>query len=487
MQITNFTNHKNEIKFIIINIFLFSLLLMLGIAGKDIVPITITVLILLLLSTKHYFASFYIFIIWSSLYGFFVGQGFFDYEISYKYITKPYMILFVFFLFFLFKEKIRIKKYYKYVCIYACFAISSLLYNDQSIFTTITLISFFIAGPVAELCVVRDADKEKIIILIISIAIFQVIISYLQLKGIISPQIKLMDDGKGSQNLWNPGLDDAACGTFGAGLSHLTTLYNTIVAIFLIARYLVVKRNFYLQLAFVILLQHVLADSKTITILTIFTFIFLLFFATYKSYIIKFNLVRLLTIYFYIILGIIFIIFASDQYYKYQNYEKKSTRPDLQTVIEREIAPSLEGVVKNWKDWGKIRGFSYIAQDFIHQDIGKFLVGYGPQGYTLNGKMGFIWSKDTHLMSKNNFLNSNSGLITVFATLGTLGFLSYIASIFNWYSYNNGSYCKKTNNLKSIFVPVSFFLFLITSFLYSVNVESIPLVLYSILAVMSDT
>ncbi|WP_315814288.1 hypothetical protein [Paraflavitalea speifideaquila] len=248
----------------------------------------------------------------------------------------------------------------------------------------------------------------------------------------------MMDDGSGGQFEWIAGLDDVACGTFGPVSGHLVSWYVSMMALFFILVWTTTRRSIYIVFASIALLQFATIDSKTIMGVMAAMMIFLFYYLVKHR--IQFRLpVRKLGS--FAITGAMmafFLFLGWNYYYEYQNKEGGAqNRGSFNEVYEAEIKKSQELILENIGDWGKIKGFSYVFDDFFgKRSIGCFL-GYSLQGYTFNGKMSYIESKDTPIMQLNNFTKSRSTFIAQFAQSGILGFFLFLLSLYLWYNFNS--------------------------------------------------
>ena len=364
--------------------------------------------------------------------------------------------------------------------IFLIITILSAVTQGQSPLVFISISAFFIVFLLMQAQGLTINQYTKILNLFIAVAIIQTAVSYLQVSGLISPPTTTMNDGFGGQQEWVAGLDDAASGTFGAAASYLTSWYAALISTFMLLMYFVTKKFKYLIYMSVVFLQFTTVDSKTILAITIMmlAFTFVRVFKERSNF--RINLRHHLLILILIFIGGIGFFYAWNTYYEYYSSQTEdSSRANLDDVYDSEVQTTIDVVSANISDWGKIKGFQYIFNDFIKNNPIQLIWGYGIQGFDYNGKMGFILSKDTPLMQTNSFTNSYSGLIRQFAFNGVVGFILYLAAIISWFKKcsdkisNNYNLIK--NNLLNIYLPFSF----LAAFLYALDFTSIPLVAFA--------
>jgi hypothetical protein len=463
----------------------FGVILSIGALLKDIAAILIVLYILQFSFRKRTFKGIEFFLIWFFCYGFYNSQSFITIAAVSKYITKPYFVLFCLFLLQIntivktLKEESRLL-----ISVFLFFfvALTGLLLHSQSPFATISAVSFFLIYFIMKGVKLENDEYNSLLNLFVAVGILQFIVSILQLRQILPPPTTSMDDGYGNIYEWTAGLDDVACGTFGAISSHLVSWYESLMSIFLFLVWIVVRKPKYFIISALCLFQFSTVDSKTILVVTIVMILYLIFvYIPRNKEIYKLHFSRIfLFAALIVILGYAFMLTWNSYYQYFAENSGYGKRENLQSVYTNEVSESKDQITENFSDWGKIRGFQYLYDDFNVEGFEYILFGYGIQGYTWNGKMQYIESKDTLLMQLNNSTNSRSGLITLLATTGFLGFLSMFVALFIWYRRNN-SKTKTTEvnlvkaGLVRVFLPFS----ILAAFVYSVEFTSIPLLAFS--------
>jgi hypothetical protein len=170
---------------------------------------------------------------------------------------------------------------------------------------------------------------------------------------------------------------------------------------------------------------------------------------------------------------------AWNSYYEYYGEKTGGSRSDLNTVYETEAKGTVDLVLSNISDWGKIRGYQYVFEDFIENKPIQLIWGYGIQGYEFNTKMEYIESKDTEIMQLNSLTKSRSGLIKQFATSGILGFILFMTAVFIWYKQNDRKTTNKIDLIKTSLLKIYLPFSVLAAFLYPIEIGSIPLVSFA--------
>ncbi|MDN3641808.1 hypothetical protein QWY87_03795 [Lutimonas halocynthiae] len=478
----DFLSYKAIAKYLIV----FTMILLAGTVLKDIVAILFVSFIIFFGVTKNLYKALEVFLIWFFIYNFYLGQGFLSIGIISKYIAKPPFLLFVIFIFFYNRIPLKVLKsqYLKTWIVFLFITLLSAILHSQSPFVVVSLSSFFFLYLLLRSSLLSIRQYQNILNLFVAAAILQTMVSFLQVSELISPPSKMMDDGGGGQYEWLAGLDDAASGTFGPGAGHIVSWYAALMSLFLLITWSITKNKSYLILTAIIFLQFAMIDSKTIMGVTILMLGYLFLFLYRKKNVFKLNIQR----YFFFILiialsGMVFFK-AWNTYYEYYGAKTGGSRTNLSAVYENEAKASKDLIIANIGDWGKIQGFTYITEDFIATDPTQLIWGYGIQGYTFNGKMGFIESKDTPLMQLNNLTRSRSGLIGQFAMSGLLGFILLITAIIQWFRLNNKKNRNKFDLLKSSMLNIYVSFSILAAFLYQIDITTIPIIsFFAIIAI----
>lgn len=471
----DFLNWKTIIRYLII----FAIVLIAGAILKDGVAILITLLILYYSFSRNLYRTLEILLIWFFIYGYFLGQGYITVDFLSKYIVKPSFLLVVVFIIFQNKIPTKILKQ-RFIVVWLFFLLLTLVSSViqlQSPFVIISISSFFLMYFLMQGKSLKYVHYSKFLNLFIAVAILQTIVSFLQVSGILPPPSKLMSDGSGGQFEWIAGLDDAASGTFGPDASHLTSWYASLISLLLILTWAVTKKNIYLLLMIFTFLQFATVDSKTILAISILMLSYLVLFLIQKRTAFQINIGRYLFIAFFISTGIFGFSKAWSMYYKFT--EQSEDRVDLNDVYENEVTDTRNIILNNISNWGKIKGFQYVFEDFIENDPTQLIWGYGIQGYSADGKMSYIESKDNSFMASNNLTNSRSGLIKQFAISGLLGFILLVIAVIQWYNYSKQRAKGKSGLIKSSLLRIYLPFTILASFLYSVDITSIPVIVFA--------
>jgi hypothetical protein len=475
-----------DIKTVVKYLLMFAVILIVGNYLKDYAAIVISSFIFIYLITSGLFKSFELWLMWFFTYGFYLGQEYFTIELLSKYAVKPSFLLFIIFILSYGKIPAKLKKA-KYIFVWIIFLLITILsavYHKQSPFVIITISSFFLIYLILNARVFTEHQYKKLLNLFIAAALLQTIVSLLQVSQIISPPTTLIDDGFSGKLQWSAGLDDAACGTFGAVSSHLVSWYAALIALFSFLCWAVVRKNKYLVVVCLSLMQFATVDSKIIMGVMVLMMIYLLYYLNMRRSEFRLN-IRRLTFLIIAVSAMGYGLYKGwDYYYSYwsevENVRVGKSKQDLQSVYEGTVMPSQMVVLQNLPQWGKIQGYRYVFEDYLASDVTGIIWGYGIQGYAYNGKGGYIQNKDIPIMRLSNFTNSTSALISQFAQSGLVGFIFFIISIFFWYKYNarskgNNKIDLIWNGLLKIFLLFS----LLAAFLYPITIISITLVSFS--------
>lgn len=473
----DFINRKTVFRYLLYII----ICLILGKYLKDILSITLCLAILFYGLNRKLFEALEVFLIWFFIKGFFEGQGYLTIDFISKYFTKPsFLLLFLFITFFdSFGLYIKNAKFISFWILLVILVLLSSIYHQQSIFVVISLSSFYLIFCILQSNLLNKKNLYDLLNLFVSISILQSIISLLQVFQFISPSQTTMKNMEGKNFIWEASLDDVASGTFGAASSHLTSCFVILIIFLLLFTWLKQKNNKYLIYIFISLIQLTIVDSKTVTI-CFFIVTCILFIRLFKK-LNHFNIIfskYVLRIVLFITIGIIFISLWNS-YYQYTSTKSQESRNGILMVYKNEGKESIENVSNFFSSWGKISGFKYVIEDFIKSDKMCLIFGYGIQGY--DNKIYKILEKDTEIMQLNNLTNSNSGLISLLATNGILGFIFITLGFTAWYKYNITIITSGIELIKnSLLSYYALFVFLI-AFLYPLDLSSIPIISFSCL------
>lgn len=477
MSSFDFLNFKSIIRYLIY----FAIILFAGAIFKDTIALLIAGTILFFSITKNLYRSIEVYLIWFFTSNFFVGQGYITNAFIFTYIAKPSFLLFIIFVIFI--SRISSKDLnVKYIIVWILFLILTLLSSitqRQSPFVIITISSFFIIFLVLQVKGLTIRHYHNILNIFVAVAVLQTIVSLLQVSELIQPASKMMGDGDGDQYEWIAGLEDVACGTFGAAASHIVSWFSALMSLFLLLVWSITTKRKYLFYMIIIFLQLATADSKIIVGVTIFMLIYMLFYIYKERISFNISIERYILLILIITLGSFGFLSAWNAYYQYYSENSDTTRTDINAVYKNEGKESLNLICSNINDWGKIKGYQYIYEDFIDNDIKQLIWGYGMQGYDFNGKMGYIQTKDIPLMQLNNFTNSISGLTSQFAKSGLIGFILFVISVYFWFRHNCNKIENKFGILKNSLLKIYLPFTLLASFLYSIELSSIPVIVFA--------
>ena len=399
---------------------------------KDIVAILISVLILFFAVSKNVFKAIEFWFIWFFVFGFYISQSLIKSDVVFTYLAKPSFLLFVIFVSSYSQINISLKKI-KFIKVWLLFifiSVLSLTYHSQKLFVLITISSYLFIYLILCNKKITALQYKKLLNLIIAVAVIQTIVSVLQVSNIIST-VRVYQDGTGGTYDFLIEADDAAMGTFYN--SFVCSWFQTLIALFLFLVWVFVKKFKYIVFAFIILFQYTVVDSKTVLGITLLMFMYFFYYMNHNSKIFKLNLRKMSLI--ILLMSVIgFALYSGWNYYYETYYTNESSVGAIDAI--NTIQNSGTVVLTNIPYWGKFRGFQYVYEDFIKEDYLNLVLGYGLDGYTFNGKMGYIENMDVPFMQLDNITRSRSGFITYFAECGFIGFIFMFLSIFLWYKYN---------------------------------------------------
>lgn len=483
----DFLNTKTIFHYVII----MAIALLSGFFLKDGIAILFILLILYFSITKNRFKAIEFFLLWFFISGFFVGQGLIMNLIISNYFAKPAFILLIVFVF-NFKYIPRHLYSAKFLITWVIFLVITLLSSitqGQTPFVVISISSFFILYLLLQSKGITNHQYKSYLNLFIAVAVVQTIVSFLQISEIIPASTRMMESDSGGTFLWSAGLDDVASGTFGASASHTTSWYAALISLFMFLMYSFCKRNIYLVFMTISFLQFATVDSKIIMGVTLLMFIYSLFHILKNKSKFKISIQRYITIFVIILISGFGLTIAWNAYYEYSGKITGGNRTNLESIYDSEIKESIISVFENLDEWGKIKGYQFVFEDFIEAEPIRLIWGYGVDGFTSKGKSGYIISKLAPIMQANNLTNSNSGLINVFAKHGFLGFLLFIISITYWFKYNNKGKSDK-DIIKTSLLKIYLMFSILVSFLYAIEIAVIPIIafagLISILSKLSN-
>ena len=473
----DFLSYKTIFRYL----FIVAITILGGIFLKEGIALLFVGLIVYFCITRNLYRAIETFFIWFFLSSFFIGQGYLSNEFIIKYIAKPHFLLFVIFLFFLNKIPKMVLQA-KYIYMWFFFLLLTLLSSvtqGQSPFVIITISGFFIMYLLMQAKGITHGQNQNILNLFVAVAITQTVVSILQVTELIPASTKV----EGGEVVIM-GLDDVASGTFGAAASHLTSWYAALMSLFLLLMWLITKNNSYLIFIVISFLQFATVDSKTIMGVTILMLGFTILYVFKVKKMFRISIGKYVLIIFIFAIGIFGFYTAWDSYYQYFGNKTGGTRTSLNAVYQNELVESTSLVLTNIGDWGKIKGYQYIVEDYINNNPVQLIWGYGIQGYDMSGKGGYILDKDTPLMQLNNLTNSRSGLIKQFAVSGFLGFILFFYAMGIWYAYNRRKIQNNYDLLKDSLLKIFLVFTIVAAFLYSIEISSIPVMTFSAIVSM---
>jgi len=467
----------------------FALILLSGLFLGEIAVLIIVGLIFFSLVKNNLFQTIEIWFLWFFSSNFFIGQSFISSGFIIDYFGKPSFLLFLITLRFFNVNTLRLikLKFNTFFIFFLALSLFSQIFHNQSPFAVITIGLFYFIYLIFYVKDLSIKQYKDLLNLFVSVAILQTIISYLQITQIIPATSMVMGDGAGGSFEWVAGLDDAASGTFGPGMSHIASWYAAMIGLLLLLFWIISRKVKYAFIAVFSLLQFVTVDSKTILGVTVIMMVCLMYNLYKYSRQFEIKNSKLIGIFSTSLMGGIVFLSLISLYYEYQSKQGGvTTRTDVSAVYDNEVKESRNLLIENIGDWGKIKGFNSIYSDFLDDDIIQVFIGYGLQGYNYNGKMSFIESMDIPLMKLNNLTNSRSALITQFAQSGILGFLILLISLYYWYKFNMYREPKSRLELAiNCFLKIFLIFTFISAFVYSISFISIVFVSFSaIIAVL---
>jgi len=360
--------------------------------------------------------SFILFIVlWQYTSNYFIGQGFVNNATSLKLIDARYFILFVFLLN---AKSIKINfKYEKKMIIWVVIeimliAIDNLTSNVLPSFG-ILIMPYYVYMYYLIKIPNNPTFTNKVFNLLIAICMLQLIVSVMQVNQIIAPPLSASSfAGEAIVS----GLDDAAVGTMGSISSNRTSWLGTILFLFLFG-YALQKKSLSITLfSFVFLLQYLTVDSKTLLFATIVALM----------YLIKRNLKGLTIldkrVVIYIILVIVSIGFLNLINTYYLNIGSEGISAPIEIVSN-----SLSDLSSDFSGWGKIQGFVFLLDSYKTTSIYTIFMGGNISVFDLDAQ---IRTSENSIMAQNNFTNSVSGWISIFAMGGLIGIFMVI-----WFFY----------------------------------------------------
>jgi hypothetical protein len=339
---------------------------------------------------------------------FYVGQGWVTNIIVEKYLLKGHIYVVIPFVIFAknywFKKYIE-RRYIKWAITFLLIVLILDLLHFSFNANIINMITFILLFFLILNMPKSNKFDTYLINLLIAVGVLQVIISYLQVNQFISPpRLEMTIDGSESF-LWVAGLDDAASGTFGAVQSNVTTWFSIILFLFFFSVGFTARNRSIIILSFIFPLQVASVDSKTVTIIGILSFIYLL--KRLRVY----NILRVKNILYVFLIFSFSLVFTKLVTIYYKNLTKGISEPAF--YIEK----TIDLIYYNFWDWGKFAGFINITRDHLDHNPVNIFIGYGRDKYDANR----IIALDKPLMKANKITRSSSAFIKIYGELGLVG------------------------------------------------------------------
>ena len=96
---------------------------------------------------------------------------------------------------------------------------------------------------------------------------------------------------------------------------------------------------------------------------------------------------------------------------------------DYGSASEEKVDSSLEVLLDNFSEWGKIKGYSTLTSMNLETDWVMIFIGNGREKWMSHGIRNKIEEHDISSMSYNNILNSRSAILRLYSDLGLAGIL----------------------------------------------------------------
>ena len=345
-------------------------------------------------------------IFWSFVYNYYIGQRNITNPFLITYLLKSNTYIIITLLLSLNRfhgglfRKIRMYMYWSVVFIIT--VILSNAYNGTSFLNAIAYPTNLYVFILLLSCDYITSFNNKLLNLVVSIVILQLVLSILQVSDIIPRPIFTL-----YENVYKlPGLDDVASGSMGAGSSVITSWLGTILFLFFYTFAIQIRRIPLALFSFIFLAQYVTVDSKIALGVTILGVLF----SALKSNInLSFSDKRGVILLSTILFG--FLFYRSVDYY-YSNYLARSAGAPTDRAEN-----SFNLVRDNFNEWGKIAGFGYLTEEYLQTDPVRIVLGYGQGNFSPD----HLYSRDTPTMQADNSLRSKSSFIKIYGEFGAIG------------------------------------------------------------------
>ncbi|MCK5134016.1 MAG: hypothetical protein KAR40_17940 [Candidatus Sabulitectum sp.] len=348
-------------------------------------------------------------IFWLYISNFYGGQGWITNSAVAKLINARYYIFFVFIVYF---NKLSTRNSFdNNMLIWTVIYLILIIFRDIVVSHTFGLGILIIPYYVYVYYIIQlpsnTAFNNNLFNLLIAIGILQLIVSVMQVNGIIPPPIATPSGLYAGFALVKSGIDDAAVGTMGSIASNQTSWLGTILFLFLGTIGFLKNSNRISMFSLLFLVQYSTVDSKTLLGTTIVAFVLLL---------IKLNIFNILFSRRVFTLLLI-LAFGLLMHNRINAYYMQFNTVGVEAPKEN-IFSSVQNIISNFNEWGKIKGFATLYNDFISQSGLTLLIGDNISIFDANSS---VLLADVSIMSSNNLTNSISAWISLFARGGLLG------------------------------------------------------------------
>lgn len=360
-------------------------------------------------------------ILWTYIYNFYIDYGYLSTSGIASYLADPKLYI-VIVLVVNYKKVYKCMRYDRLIYVWIACTMIFTLFSDIvnakisiNLFTYPVVIMYYILVST----IYNINSKYNLMSLLLAIGILQLVVSILQVYQIIDSPSMSRTMSYYSYS-WEPGLDDVASGTIGAGKSNVTSWIGTILFSLLFSYGIEIGKLTYYVIAPIFLLQYSTVDSKTA--LGITGFVTMIVILKYAGKIAT-DAKKFMSIVF-IALSTLAIKQLVDIYYT-NVLESQAGIEGRMEFVESNIQVILEDIY----EWGKIRGFVEVSNLLLEEGPSKVLFGIGRGNYVSEGYRNMVESMDIQVMQRSNITRSRSTFITMYAEQGITGVLILIGMI----------------------------------------------------------
>lgn len=406
---------------------------LLGHAMKNYLGYFTIVIFLFFYTQKLYTHQIYLLFIWFFIYEYFIGVGLLHSSGPDVSSATTFFALFTIFINSkrlgesLNNKHIRSLLYLHFL-LFLCLLISFIINNYKPL-RLIRFFDYFLIFISILSTNFKLRDYGNMVNLLFAIGIFQIPVTFAQYYRLVpAPTVNPVTNRLGS-SLHETGLDDIACGTFGAISSPDLSLFLSLLALILFIYGLKMRKLIYYVMSVFLLLQYTIVDSKTVLfVFIIIAFLTILLTPSYRYYLLKTISFKTIIIVSIIIVGFYFSII---NFYEKGYSESRGSELNNVTNVSKK---SFQLVTKYFWEWGKIQGFKYV-RELQNKEGGNLntLFGMGIGEYSLEQRQSVSMKTNYNFLINgffNNFVKGESTLIVLFATIGIIGlilvFLIYI-------------------------------------------------------------